>query len=759
MNEPVRLTRRQREVVDLVVRGLTNREIARQLFISERTADSHLEQIRNKLGVSSRAQISAWAVEQKSRSAGGGLATQKLNAHQGRAEPASSRLPMQLTTFIGRRRELFAVSSLLGQTRLVTITGAAGTGKTRLAVEVASRFASDKDDGAWFVGLESLEDGVLLAPEVAAALEVADLDHDLAASRRLVVLDNCEQIAAGCRDLIHRLLAASPGLKVLATSREPLHVPGEGVWGLEPLSSAESVDLFLDRIRLAAPDISVGSADAGLVQSICADLDGLPLAIELAASRARLMSLEDIRKRLHSRFRLLVGHESTIARQQTLEAAVAWSYDLLTADQQMLFRHLGAFAGGFFLDSAQALLASPTIPAERVPELVDRLVDRSLVVAERTPGRPTRYRLLVTMREYARERLAESGALASLRTVHARHYRALAERAGAEMQGPKQAEWLNRIEDELDEFRAALEWSLEADPESALVIAGELTWFWGMRGRVAEGRRALAAALPMVPARTLMRGRALIGAGWLARLQNDLEVGAAFHAESVDILREFDDPVQLGLALVWSAEAASTLNDWQTARAGWVESIDLLEPLGPNEPLAYAMLELAVADLVDRRPDSARDYAHKGMAMMAELGNVRAYALGRMAIGYAAYLDANFGEAWAEVTECLASLRRTGALGDLTQPLNAAAIVAVAMGQPEVGVRLGAAVERLRSTTGSMLSVWQGDLQRALDQARARLGDAAYADAWERGRAMDVDGAMNLVQDTSYKPLGFSENR
>jgi predicted ATPase/DNA-binding CsgD family transcriptional regulator len=723
-----RLSRRETEVAHLVGAGLTNRQIADRLFVSERTAEYHVEQIRNKLGYHTRAEIARWVAQSPD-------------------ESAPSRLPVQLTSFIGRTRDLAAVSSLLGQTRLVTITGAGGTGKTRLALEVALRVGRDFGDGAWFVDLQSLEDEKLLVPEVAAALEVADLDRELASSRRLIVLDNCEQIATACRDLVRRILSVSPGVKVLATSREPLHVSGEGVWALQPLSSAEGVGLFVDRARLAAPDVSIAAEHSELIRSICADLDNIPLAIELAASRTRLMSVADIRARLQSRFRLLVGGESPNPRQQTLEAAVAWSYDILTSEEQLVFRRLGTFTGGFFLDSAQAVVADTAIPAEHVPSLLDSLVDRSLLLAERTPDRPTRYRLLLTMRDYARERLSEAGGIESQRAVHAQHYRAVADGADAGLRGPQQAEWLPRIEDELGEFRSAFNWSLEHDPESALAIATELGWFWGMRGRVAEGRRLLAASLQRVPTPSVRRGRALIMSGWLARLNGELEIGAAFHAESVRALSEFDDPVQLGLALVWNGEAASALNDWKTARARWTEAIDLLQPLGTSEPLAYATLELGIADLLDRAPSPARDHALVGMSMMAELGNARGHALGRMVLSYADYLDGDLDRAWTEITECLAGLFRIGAFGDLNLPLPIAAVEAVAMGRPEVGVCLGAAFEGLRSSTGwNQRSPFLEALEQALGQARDRIGDAAYSNAWQRGLAMDAGDAVNLVE-------------
>ena len=716
------------EVARLVAEGLTNRQIAERLYISERTAEYHVEQTRNKLGFHSRAEIAHWV-------------TEAAVVH------GPSRLPVQFTTFVGRGRETAGISSLLGRSRLVTITGAAGTGKTRLAVEVASRVNGDFADGASFVDLQSLDDGNLLAAEVATALGLADLDNDLASKRLLIVLDNCEQIIAACRDLVRKMLSSSAGLKVLATSREPLHVAGEAVWPLQPMTPADGVDLFLDRARLAAPDVAIEHADPRLIESICRDLDCIPLAIELAASRTRVMSLTDMRGRLQSRFRLLVGGDSASRRQQTLEAAVAWSNDLLLTDEKLLFNRLGIFSGDFFLESAQAVVADSAIPADRVPKLLDGLVDRSLVVAERKPDRTTKYRLLVTMRDFARERLVDAGALEAMRGKHVSHYDAQALRADRELRGPNQAEWMRRIEDELDEFRSAMSWALEQDPATTLEIATGLGWYWGMGGRVSEGRHWLAAALPKASSPTLMYGKALIHAGWLARLQGETEVGASFHTQSLEVLRQFDDPVELGLGLVWNAEAASSLDDWKTAREGWTEAIDLLEPLGPSEPLAYAMLELGMADIRDRAAASARARARRGMSIMAQLGNVRGEALGRMVMGYAAYIDGDLAAAWTEITECLATLHRIGAVGDLNLPLSGAVVIAVAMGRHELGVSLAAAREGLGSVTGwTQPSSFLGDVERsALAEARARLGEEGYKETWERGFAMSADDAVNLV--------------
>lgn len=723
------LSRRETEVAQLVAEGLTNRQIAERLFLSERTAEYHVEQIRNKLGFHTRSEIATWLAGQRP------------------AAPPPSNLPAPLTTFIGRAREMAGVRSLLLRTRLVTITGAPGTGKTRLSLEVAAQLRSDFRDGIWLVNLQGLTDSQLVANEVAATLGVSDLARDLAGKRLLVLLDNCEHVISGCALLAQQVLRACPVVRLLATSRQPLHVAGEGVWQLEPLSAPEAGELFLDRARLAAPEVDLTAADPTVLDFICGELDGIPLAIELAAARTRVMSLADIRERLKQRFSLLTGANEFVGeRQRTLESAVAWSYDLLSDREQVLFRRLGVFARAFFLESAIAVVADSELPAAELPELIDRLVDRSIVIAERAPDRKTRYHLLVTIREYGRERLRDEGALERLRDRHARHYRHLAEEAGAELQGPRQVTWLKRLEDEFDEIRAAIEWGLIADHEAALVIAGELSWFWGLRGRVDEGRRALAAVLPLAPQRTLTRGRALIAAGWLARLQGEVGAGAAFHAESVDILREFDDPVQLGTALVWNAEAAMSTGDWITARAGWQEAIELVEPVGPSHPLANALLELAVADVHDGLLRSAHQRADKAMAMHSKLGNSRGVALGHMVTAYVEHIEGNTAAAWTGLSVCIRTLRAAEAIGDLSWPLTLAAVIIVSAGGPMAkAVTLGGAATALGIASGRPalgFLDWIANLPVALDTARDQLGARAYEAAWQEGLGMTADEAV-----------------
>jgi len=725
------LSRRETEVAQLVAERLTNRQIAERLHLSERTAEYHVEQIRNKLGFHTRSEIATWLAGQRP------------------APPPASNLPAPLTTFIGRAREFAAVKSLLARTRLVTITGAPGTGKTRLSLEVAARLRGDFRDGIWFVNLQGLTDGHLVASEVAATLGVSDPARDLARKHLLVLLDNCEHVVSGCAHFAQEVLGACPEVRLLATSRQPLHVAGEGVWQLEPLPVPDAGELFLDRARLAAPEVDLTAVDPTVLESICGDLDCIPLAIELAAARTRVMSLADIRDRLKQRFSLLTGADELVGEgQRTLESTVAWSYNLLSETEQLLFRRLGVFAGAFFLESASAVVADSDLRAEELPELIDRLVDRSIVIAERAPERKTRYRLLVTLRDYGRDRLRDEGALERLRDLHGHHYRHLAEEAGAELEGPGQVTWLKRLEDELDEFRAAIEWGLIADQEAALVIAGELSWFWGLRGRVLEGRRALAAVLPLMPTRTLMRGRALIAAGWLARQQGDLVAGAAFHAESVDVLRAFDDPVQLGIALVWNAESAMSNGDWITARAGLQEAIELVEPRGPSVPLAYALLELTFTDARDGALRAAHQHATEAIAMHSELGNPRGVAIGHLATAYVEHLERNHAAGWTSLSVCIRTLSDIGAIADLSMAFTLAAVAIVSTGGPMAkAVTLGGAAEALdtafgrQETTNTNLH-WMASLPAALDAARDRLGAEGYEAAWQKGLGMTADEAV-----------------
>jgi predicted ATPase/class 3 adenylate cyclase len=453
-------------------------------------------------------------------------------------------LPIQLTRFVGRERELAAVQQLLLAERLVTLTGAGGVGKTRLALRLAAELLDGFADGVWLADLAPLADPMLVPQAVASALAVREqperplvqtLQDVLRPKHLLLLLDNCEHLVAACAALAEALLRACPELRILATSREALGIAGEATWRVPPLASPdperlpsleslvqyEAVRLLLDRAELAAPSFTITQQNAAAVAQVCQQLDGVPLALELAAARIKVLSVEQLAARLSDRFRLLTGgSRSALPRQQTLRALVDWSYDLLTEPEQVLFRRLAVFAGGCTLDAAEGVCAGDGIEPGEVLEHLARLVDKSLVIADPSPASELRYRLPETIRQYSAEKLGEAGEGATLRGRHRDWWLALAERTGPGALDPQRLAWLER---EYDNLRAALRWSIDSgQAEPGLRLAAGLCDFWYARGYFSEGCAWLAEllALPATTAATA-RARALEWAGRLAYLQGD----------------------------------------------------------------------------------------------------------------------------------------------------------------------------------------------------------------------------------------------
>ncbi|MGO8853396.1 ATP-binding protein, partial [Mycobacterium sp.] len=476
---------------------------------------------------------------------------------------AAHNLPSQFTSFVGRGPQLTEVRKLLAEHRLVTLTGAGGVGKTRLAVQVARQSAADYAQGVWYVDLAPITDPELVPVTVARALGLPDqpgrstMDTLLRFVRDrelLVVLDNCEHLLDACADLVVALLGAAAGLTLLATSREPIGVAGEVSWRVPSLSlDSESLELFSDRARHARPEFSLTDDNAAVVGEICARLDGVPLAIELAAARVRALSLAEILDSLHDRFRLLTGGARTaVRRQQTLRASVDWSHALLTEPERVLFRRLSVFLGGFDFDAAQAVAGGGDVERYQVLDQLTLLVDKSLVVADDSGGR-TRYRLLETVRQYALEKLGESGEADAVRARHRDHYTAMA----AVLDAPAGRDYEQRVEQadlEIDNLRAAFAWSREnSDVQLALALASSLQPLWLARGRLREGRTWFDTALadnnaqhPEVAA--TVRARALADSAMLG-----LWAGAADSPDQAQhalaIAREVDDPALLARAL------------------------------------------------------------------------------------------------------------------------------------------------------------------------------------------------------------------
>jgi len=444
----------------------------------------------------------------------------------------SGNLPAAFTSFVGRRHEAAEIRRLLGAGRLLTLTGVGGVGKTRLALETAHTFGKAFPDGVWLVDLASVHDPAAVTATVAGALRMPDLGVRpvadqlagyLTRQRALLILDNCEHLVDACAGLVQTLLSAAPQLHILATSRHTLGVTGEHVLAVPPLPPDEAVALLRDRATAVHTEFAVSPPNQTEMDRLCADLDGLPLAIELAASRLRSLTVEQLADRLadrlESRFALLSGGSRTAPRhQRTLRGMIDWSYELCAPAEQLLWRRLSVFVGGFTLEAAESVCAGDGIDRREVPDLLDRLVAQSVVLTCEVEGR--RYRLLEVVRRYGRERLTDSGEECELRVRHRDFYLALAERIDRHWYGAGQVENLARLRVEYANLVAALDW--HADPRAGLRLIAALCWHWCAGGFLSEGRRMFERGLAAAPEPTPERAQALLAAIWVAQTQGDL---------------------------------------------------------------------------------------------------------------------------------------------------------------------------------------------------------------------------------------------
>jgi predicted ATPase/class 3 adenylate cyclase/DNA-binding CsgD family transcriptional regulator len=562
----------------------------------------------------------------------------------------SQRLPVQLTSFVGRQAELAQVQQLLAENRVVTLTGAGGVGKTRLAIQVAAGIAGEFADGVWYVDLAPITDPELVAVTVARVLGLPDqpgrstMDSLLRFVRdrqMLVLLDNCEHLLDACAELVVALLSAAPGLTVLATSREAIGVAGEVSWRAPSLSLAdEALELFTDRARHARNGFTLTDDNGAAVGEICARLDGVPLAIELAAARVRALSLAEILASLHDRFRLLTGGARTaVRRQQTLRASVDWSHALLTEPERVLLRRLAVFLGGFDFDAAQTVAGGGDVQRYQVLDQLTLLVDKSLVVAEDSRGR-TRYRLLETVRQYALEKLGESGEADAVRSRHRDYYTAMA----AVLDAPAGRDYERRLEQaetEIDNLRAAFGWSREnSDIELALALASSLQPLWLARGHLREGLAWFDTALaddnaqhPEVAAAVVARAltdRAMLGI-WVG-------VGAADSPDQAQqalvIARDLDEPALLARALT----TCGIITHWfdaEAARGYLAEALGLARALGDPWRLSQILGFQVVAALTAGDLIAARAAAEEGRDLADAIGDGFHSRLCRVYLGVA----------------------------------------------------------------------------------------------------------------------------
>jgi predicted ATPase/DNA-binding SARP family transcriptional activator/DNA-binding CsgD family transcriptional regulator len=704
-------------------------------------------------------------------------------------------LPTQRTSFVGREREMVELKRALAMTRLLTLTGGGGSGKTRLALEVGRDLVGAFPDGVWLVELAPLSEEALVPQAVAKAVKVPEqpghplteaLVDDMRQKKLLLVLDNCEHLIEAAAHLADALLSSCPLLRVVATSREALGVEGELVWRVDPLSVPDAdpsvhrapvagelgrydaVRLLVERARLHSPHFELRADNAGAVAQICRRLEGIPLAIELAAARVRALSVEQIDERLEDSLKLLTtGFRTADPRHRTLRATLDWSYALLSEAERVLFRRLSVFAGGWTMEAAEALGSGEGVGNGEVLDPLTRLADKSLVIIEDgEQDGAVRYTMLEPVRQYAREKLRESGEEDAVQERHAGFFVALAEEAEPEMSGPAQEAWLKRLEREHANLQGALAWALdpahsreprEHRTELGLRLAGALGRFWGVYGP-SEGLRWLERGLARggaAPKPTL--AKALYEAGWIELFQGDYERAIALLEEGLTLFRELGDRRGVATSLVNLGFAALHLGDRERT-AALRQEVEALrgEPL-ERGTLAWLTTFLGVTALYEGDYERSGALARESLAIYRELGDRRGMSLCHFDLGFIELIRSNHESAAALLEESVRVLRGSEDKFCLAYGIFGLAAVAAARAQPRRAARLWGAAEAIREQIGVVslthLELHAYDYEGRVSAARNMLGDeGAWEEAFAQGRTMSAEEAAEYALSEEVAP-------
>lgn len=685
---------------------------------------------------------------------------QESTAHHAAASP--SNLPYELNRFVGRQQQIRAIFDLFErvETRLVTLTGPGGVGKSRLAVRLASDLKDRFQDGAWLVELASVNNPALIAQSAVRMFDLLEeegqpmmqtLVEYLRTRKLLLILDNCEHLIEDAALFAQSLLRSAPGLRVIATSREPLGIEGEIIWTLPPLSAPdpeedvtsetlaqyEAVDLFIERASSVRPYFRIDDQNASAVAQVCTRLDGIPLAIELAAARLTSLSVEDVAARLDDRFRLLVGNRTSLPRQQTLQSLIDWSYDLLPEEERVLMRRLSVFAGGWSLEAAEIICAGDEIDENEVLDLLAHLIDKSLVVTD-VQKTGIRYRFLETIRQYAVDRLEEGEDANELGVKHSQYYLGLSEESYSKLWGKEQGYWLDRLEIEHDNLRKALVRFSKDDPtgDSLLRMAGSMWRFWEVRGYIGEGRSWITLALESNPnASTYIRANGLRGAGILARQHGDYDEAQSHHEQSLALFRQLGPDFNLGTARQLDAlgEIEQFHGNYERAIAFHEESLALQEKIGDQEGIAASLGHLGVVAREQGRYEEAEELLGQSLRLNRDLGDRLRIGVDLNNLGLVATLQCQYDRALGYHEEAVQQYRdlnnKLGIseslmnLGDVAKDrgdfMRSDALYAECLAlKKELGDRRGISRTTVRQATTALL---QGDYRRARELADQSL--------------------------------------
>jgi predicted ATPase len=738
--------------------------------------------------------------------------------------PRQSNLPIRLTSFIGRKRDIAAVGDLLASHPVVTLLGPGGIGKTRLALTVANNVIERFPNGVWLVEFERLDDPAMVVPTVAATFDVREPAHRtlqealldyLRPQTALIVLDNAEHLVGAVAGLVEIIARSCPTVRILVTSREALRVPGEVVWALDPLPTpdsasdcstermlaTESVQLFIERVRVARPGIDLPGDEASAIADICRQLDGLPLAIELAAASARAIAVPEIARRMDQRLRFLRrGDRTVMPRHQTIRAAIDWSWELLDAQERRMFGRLAVFAGGFTLDAAEMVCADgetagtpaceDAIDTYDILDLVTALVEKSLVVPRTTANGLTRYHILETLRAYGRERLLGYSEAEALEGRHTEYFTNWSERAEAELHGPQGAAWLSQIDSERDNLLAALTWAQAHDPVRALRLAAALGQYWLMRGHLSTGRQRLESVLLPGTVDPAARLKALEAAGRLARQQGDCQAARAYLEEAIAGLRVSGDTRAIAATLRELGNVADKQGLYSDAAAYFAESLDLYREINDRwgmaavlngmgisahhrgdfdaaEPLLRQSLAqfraldvtwaigITLANLAGLagdcgRFDQAESLYMESLAIARSLEDPVGIASILVSLAYVHLRRGSLEPARASLVDAFAVLRGLGDLQKIAEWLGTAAMLLLDEGRPVDAALVLGAESALRASTGTPIAPKEMAEHAAVEAGvRLALGDATFQGLRQAGFDAPWQALVERIIDRS----------
>jgi predicted ATPase/DNA-binding CsgD family transcriptional regulator len=700
----------------------------------------------------------------------------------------SDDVPGSLTRLVGRDRELDELARLFGDrdTRLVTLIGPGGVGKTRLAIELGRSLRGEFDEGARFVPLADLADPGLVLPTIGRALGLRDagkrplrqrLRDELHGRSLLLILDNFEHLLVAA-EAIGEMLAECPSVTVVATSRRPLSIRGEHVVPLAPLGlpdgaersqsplSSPAVRLFVARAKEADASFNPDRADADAIAEICRRLDGLPLAIELAASRVRVLPPQALLARLERRLPILTGGAQDLPkRQRTLRSTIAWSYDLLSPADQAIFRRLSVFKGGFTLAAAEHVAAGPASDddSSTVLDRLSSLADWSLLFRERVrtddgSHLDPRYELLTTVREFGFEQLEASGEAEAIKDRHATFYTDLAREARRRLTGPDQAGWIERLEFEHDNMRSALDWlTVRGEAERALTLAADLWLFWFMRGYLAEGRRALATVLALPNGGpTPARMRALTGGGALAEAQGDDESATTLLDEAMEVGASLERADLLGIACTFRGLVAFDLNQRDGAVSFCQRGLELAESSGDAWCAGIALVQLGLVAIREHQYDRAEECLTRSLDHFRSIDHQSGIAIATGSLGILALDRRDCNRAATLLAESLTMFQAQGDRWGVASYLEAAMRAAAGRRQPALAASLAGAVEALHAGVGIVVKgIYRESYERSVTELQRELGEPAFAAAFGVGRAATpVQAVAMAVRAAESGPEG-----